>query len=68
MIELSPSKITAVAAAVTVYVLRRTHHVSLFWALPLYALYYIAWQLNRMVIYERYITPLAKMPGPKVFC
>jgi len=63
---LSPGKITALAAAVTVYALNQTCHLSLFWGLPLYALYFIAWHGYRMLIYERYLSPLTALPGPKV--
>jgi len=66
MMGLHSAQITAVAAAVTVFILRQILHVSWFWSVPLYALYFILWHGFRMLIYDRYFTPLAKLPGPKV--
>ena len=39
---------------------------SLWWVIPNFFALFLAWGAYRMFIYERYINPLSKLPGPKV--
>ena len=44
---------------------------SPWWIIPLYLGAFVAWQGYRILIYQRYLNPLSRLPGPKVsasFC
>jgi len=48
------------------YLLRRNYGYSWWWAIPLYFSMFVEFHMVRMLVYERYLSPLAKLPGPKV--
>ena len=37
---------------------------SLWWLIPNFILLFLAWNAYRMLIYERYLNPVSKLPGP----
>jgi hypothetical protein len=58
-------KLALTAALATVVI----HHVwgySLLWSVPVFIGFFIATQVYRMLIFERFLSPLTKLPGPKV--
>ena len=48
------------------YLLRRNYGYSWLWVIPLYFSMFVEFHMVRMLVYERYLSPLAKLPGPKV--
>ena len=59
-------KLVALAAAATTYGLKQSYKISWVLAVPIYFLYFLAWHGYRMLIYERFLSPLSRVPGPKV--
>jgi len=53
-------------AALATAVLYHVWGYSLLWSLPVFIAFFIATQAYRMLIYERFVSPLTKLPGPKV--
>lgn len=63
----SVTRVSALLSLLATYLLRRNYGCSWFWAIPLYFSLFIDFHMLRMLVYERYFTPLAKLPGPKVY-
>lgn len=59
-------KVLVVFATLVTYVLRLRLGCSWWYAIPLYIGFFLAYQGYRMLIYERFINPISKLPGPKV--
>ena len=59
-------KVLAVFAVLVTYVLRLKFGCSWWYAIPLYFGFFLAYHGYRMLIYERFINPISKVPGPKV--
>ena len=62
----SPSKLIAASTAVITYGLKEKFGVSLWYSIPIYIVFFLAWNGYCMLIYERYFNPLSRLPGPKV--
>jgi len=62
----SLTRVLVLLSLLTTYFLRRIYGYSWFWAIPLYYSLFIEYHLIRMLVYERYMSPLSKLPGPKV--
>lgn len=62
----SVTRVSALLSLLATYFLRRNYGCSWFWAIPLYSCLFINFHMLRMFVYERYFSPLAKLPGPKV--
>ena len=56
----------ALVSGIATFVLHEAWGWSWLWAVPLFIALFIAFQAYRMLIYERFLSPLAKLPGPKV--
>lgn len=61
-----PMKVLAVLAVLVTYVLRLKVGCSWWYAIPLYFGFFLAYHGYRMLIHERFINPISKLPGPKV--
>ena len=59
-------KIILFVSTLTAFVLRERHGCSWLYAIPILAAYFLAFNGYRMLIYERFINPLSRLPGPKV--
>lgn len=60
-------RILAGLAAVITYFLRQQYGSSWLWAVPIYFALFVAVSGYRILIYERFLSPLARLPGPMVF-
>lgn len=59
-------KVFAGLAALITYFLRQAYGSSWLWAVPIYFTLNFVAEAYRILIYERFVSPLAKIPGPKV--
>jgi hypothetical protein len=58
-------KLLALLSALTAFVLRERYGYSWFYTIPIFIGYFLAFHGYRMLIYERFISPIARVPGPK---
>jgi hypothetical protein len=56
----------ALTAALATVVIHHVWGYSLLWSVPVFIGFFIATQAYRMLIFERFVSPLTKLPGPKV--
>src|ERR1700685_1746033 len=66
----SPLILAAAGSKLFTYGLKK-FDFSPWWIIPLYLGALVAWKGYRIVIYQRYLNPLSRLPGPKVsasFC
>ena len=56
----------ALAAALATAVIHNVWGYSLLWSVPVFIGFFIATQAYRMLIFERFVSPLTKLPGPGV--
>lgn len=63
---LSAFQLSSIASAVTTYILNRHYGGSWWWAIPIFITYLIGYNGYRMLIYERFLNPISRLPGPKV--
>ena len=59
-------KIILFVSTLTAFVLRERYGYSWIYAIPILVAYFLAFNGYRMLIYERFINPLSRLPGPKV--
>lgn len=62
---LSSFQVIALVAATTTFVLKHYFGGSWWYVIPLFITFFITWNAYRMFVYERYLSPLARLPGPK---
>ena len=66
----SPLILAAAGSVLVTYGLKK-FDFSPWWIIPLYLGVFVAWNGYRILIYQRYLNPLSRLPGPKVsasFC
>jgi hypothetical protein len=56
----------ALTAALATVVIHHVWGYSWLWSVPVFIGFFIATQAYRMLIYERFVSPLTKLPGPGV--
>jgi cytochrome P450 len=59
-------KIQAVSAAITTYIIHNLYGLSWFYGLAIFTVYFIAYQAYGIFIYRPRLSPLSRLPGPKV--
>jgi hypothetical protein len=62
----SSFQLITITATLTTFVLKRYLGCSWWYAVPIFIAFFITWNAYRILIYERYLSPLARLPGPKV--
>jgi len=63
---LSVNAVIAIGSAIVTYVVHATYGLAYWWSIPIYGAIFIVYHGYRMLIYERFISPLSRLPGPKV--
>jgi hypothetical protein len=58
--------ITAGLAALLTYLVRQQYGTSWLWSVPIFVALFLAKSGYRILIYERFLNPLSRLPGPKV--
>jgi hypothetical protein len=58
-------KIAGLAAVIT-FLLRQQYGCSWLFAVPIFFAVFLGWHGYRMFIYDRFLNPLSRLPGPKV--
>ena len=62
----SPLMYVAVGSVVMTYYGLKNYSSSPWWIIPISLALFLAWNGYRILIYERYLNPLCRIPGPKV--
>ena len=58
--------VTAVIAGATAHVLHASRGTSWWYAIPLHMIFVLAYQGYLVLVYQRFLNPLRRLPGPKV--
>jgi len=58
--------VIAVIAGATAQVLHMSHGISWWYAILLYMTFVLVFQGYRILVYQRFLNPLSRLPGPKV--
>jgi cytochrome P450 len=59
-------KLLILLSVITVFILKVKNDVPLIFGIPVALGYFLLFQACRVFLYERFINPLARLPGPKV--